>query len=337
MATLKRIFCAAVTAALLFTAAHAEDWLSIADMPQPPRWTATFQAGKFTVEVDVQPTIPDVDALPVLKAVPEADAMQGSWLALVGSFETTSKSMGSGILYPPLDENAPCTPSGLTLAMGKAVAAEAFADMGENGCDLTHIDHVKRFYTKTADAITVRFFATLRGVPLWGHAIDSVRGCADNELVFYPHYNLTYQDAENYRISGYTVLESAVLAEDVPLCSFDRVRETIQAEIEAGHIRAVYAVDLGYALYNEPGATREPGLEWLQTAEFYVVPAWRVLCLYTADAGKALPASAYASPYTSLYELTLYVNAQTGELLDPTQRGNDCAPFTGFLSWEDVQ
>ena len=326
------LLCLLAAMASGMAAACEPDWLSIADMPQPARWTETFRAGRFTVQVDVQPTIPAVTAMPVLKVVPEADAMTGSWLADVGRFETTSPL---GMLYPPLDENAPCTPGGLTLAQGKAAAAQAFAEASIS-CDLTHVDHVKRFFTKEADALMVTFFAALRDVPLWGHAIESVPGCADNELVLYPNYTLTYQDGENYRISGYTVIESAVLAEDVPLCSFDLVKAAIAEEITAGHIRAVYAVDLGYALYNEPGVTRKPGLEWLQTAEFYAVPAWRVLCLYTANADKALPESAYANPHTSLYERTLYINAQTGELLDPDQRGNGCADYAGFLAWADV-
>ena len=67
------------------------------------------------------------------------------------------------------------------------------------------------------------------------------------------------------------------------------------------------------------------------------MPAWRVLCLYTGDANKTLPDSAYANPGTSLYYESLYINAQTGELLDPTQRGNGTADYAGFISWEEVK
>lgn len=350
---MKKILCMIAAALLLLTSACAEEYQSIANMTAPERWTAEYQAGKNTVTVDIQPTIPDVDELPVLKVVPsfwQPQAKAGAAWSLVtervaeGSFllwtENVETVEALGFVYGPFDENAAYIKnSGLTLAQVKVKAADIFATMENAEYDYTtdYIHYLNPHTTKTGYAYIVNFHQKLAGAPLWGHAIDSVNKSADNDLWFHPHFTLTMQDGSNFELLGSTVKETAVLAEDIPLCSFDKVKAAVEQQIEAGHIRAVYGVDLGYALYNESGVTREPGWEWMQTAEFYAVPAWRVLCLYTGDANKTLPESAYANPGTSLYYESLYINAQTGELLDPTQRGNGTADYAGFISWEEVK
>ena len=350
---MRKLLCMIAVAMLLLTSACAEEYQSIANMTEPARWTADYQVGKNTVSVDVQPTIPDVDALPVLKVVPSFWQPQpkagAAWTTVTervaeGSFLLWTENVYTvdalGFVYAPFDESENYIKgSELTLAQMKTKVNDIFATMENAAYEYTtdYIHYLNRHTSKESYACIVRFFQELRGTPLWGHAIDSVNGAADDDLWFNPHFTLTMQDDDNYELLGSTVKETAVVAEDVPLCDFDKVKAAVEQQINAGHVRAVYGVDLGYALYNEPGMTRENGWEWMQTAEFYAVPVWRVLCLYTSDANKTLAESTYADPGTSQYYETLYINAQTGELLDPAQQGSGTADYAGFISWEEVK
>lgn len=350
----KLIFCL-VLILLAIPAAAAEEYQSIADMPVPERWTASWEVGNRTVTVDVQPTIPEVEVMPVVKVVPAFWVPQpragAAWTVNVSglgdAFHLQTENVYTvagytgGMMYAPFEEDALLfNGSALTVAGLKSKLAAIFSDMeGEvYGYDTLHVDYLNPHKVKGGGhAVIVNFYQTLRDVPLWDHAINSVGGRADDELNYWLGYTLTMQDEDSYELGGHAVRESAVLAEDVPLCSFDLVKAAVEAEIEAGHIRAVYAIDLGYALYNEPGVTREPGTEWIADAEFYALPAWRVLCIYTANTGKKLDSKVFANPATSMYYKMLFINAQTGELLDPDQTGNGCADYSGFLTWEDVQ
>ena len=350
---MKKILCMLAAAILLASAAFAESYQSIADMTVPDRWTETYQTGKNTVTVDIQPTIPDVDSLPVLKVVPSfwvPEPQEGAAWTLQteriaeGAFHLWTENVETvealGFVYGPFDDNAKYIKnSDLTLGQAKAAVEDIFATMeiADYGYTTNYIHYLNPHTSKQGYAYIVNFHQALRGAPLWGHAIFSISKSSDSDLSYAPNYILTVQDDGNYELLGRTVKETAVLAEDIPLCSFDKVKTTVEEQIEAGHIRAVYGVDLGYALYNEPGATHEPGWEWLQTAEFYAVPVWRVLCLYTGDATKTLKDSTYLNPGTSQYYETLYINAQTGELLDPTQKGSGTADYAGFISWNDAK
>ena len=354
---MKKLLCLLAAAMLLLSAAWAEEYQSIADMPTPDRWTETYQAGKFTVAVDVQPTIPEMESLPVLKVVPSywvpqarEDAQwqlamdrtaEGAFHLWTENVETFYDPAVMGILTGPFDRDAKyITGSELTVNQMAAKVAQIFSEM-ENpvGYDIDHIDSLNPQGAKGSTAVIMSFFQTLRDVPLWGHAIYSVDNASDSDMAYAPNFILTMQDDDHYELLGRTVSESAVLAEDVPLCSFDKIKATVEEQIRAKHIRAVYAIDLGYALYNEPGVIFKANgsLDWQKTAEFYAVPAWRVVCLYTSYPTKTLPESAYADPVSSLYYETLYISAQTGELLDPDHKGKGGADYEGFIAWDDVK
>lgn len=287
---MKKILCMLAAAMLLASAAFAESYQSIADMTAPARWTATYQSGKNTVTVDIQPTIPDVDALPVLKVAPSYWLPQptenAAWTLQTeriaeGAFHLWTENVYTvealGFVYGPFEEDTPyIRNSELTLAQAKAALAGIFATIenAEYGYTTDYIHYLTPHTSRKGYAYIMNFHQALRGAPLWGHAIFSISKPSDSDLSYWPNYILTVQDDGNYELLGRTVKETAVLAEDIPLCDFAQVKATVEEQIEAGHIRAVYGVDLGYALYNEPGATHEPGWEWMQTAEFYAVPVW---------------------------------------------------------------
>ncbi len=147
------------------------------------------------------------------------------------------------------------------------------------------------------------------------------------------------------------------LAEDVPLCAFDRVVAAIEPEISAGHIRKIYEVELGYVIYNEPGvyfSRKEPLVEGrtppkemeeasakrekeLEAARYYLRPMWQVNCLWVRSPGGKLreTASYTTDERNTLDYRQLLVDAQTGELVRESTAYDRCE-FKGFISWDDA-
>ena len=100
------------------------------------------------------------------------------------------------------------------------------------------------------------------------------------------------------------------LADDVPLCDLDAVLATAGALIEAGQLRTVDSLRLGYVV-------------WLDEAHTYkLMPTWVIEgeLFKTAQDG-------YSVPVTSLTDqsaeyASVYIDAQTGELIDPFETGD---------------
>lgn len=117
----------------------------------------------------------------------------------------------------------------------------------------------------------------------------------------------------------------------------------VEKEINAGHIRKVYEIKLGYVLYNQPGVYREKGLspaesqaQWEKMA-YYAKPMWQVNCLYVKSASGSLrDVSSYTDDErNSLDYHQLLIDAQTGEMVvlgDEKDRNE----FKGFTSWDEV-
>ena len=146
-------------------------------------------------------------------------------------------------------------------------------------------------------------------------------------------------------------------SDDIPLCAFDKVMEAIEPEINAGHIRKIYEVELGYVVYNEPGvyySDTEPLVEGRMpqaeleeataqrdakrtSACYYLRPMWQINCLWVeTPTGKLRETASYTTDErNSLDYYQLLVDAQSGELMRESEAQDRCE-FKGFLSWDDV-
>ncbi|MBQ8616494.1 MAG: hypothetical protein IJX67_01880 [Oscillospiraceae bacterium] len=364
------ILCFAVS----ISAAGAEEWFSVADMPVPDRWTATYDTSWRTISVDVQPTIPDVEEISILHVrpaywIPEPDG-ETAWSAKDihfdkggDAFELTCGDFGkeydlvrgkrdvvnhSYYVYGPFDANSSYAPeNSLTLVQMLSHFDSILAETAawKPDFDTQHIQSIRtNTYKnkKTGEVLLPAYMAVtlpqaLEGVPLWGHIITSVDRHQDNEFFYDPNVSFTMLNFETYQMFGRVVKPYAVLSSDVPLCSFAKVQEALESEIEAGHIRMIYSVDLGYALYNEPGVTRVSGREWIKSAMFYVKPVWRCVCIYEEKASKELSDNIFTDPIVSVYYKTLYVDAQTGILIDPLDARQGCGDYNGYITWEAAQ
>ena len=146
----------------------------------------------------------------------------------------------------------------------------------------------------------------------------------------------TVIDPNTYAMYPNMLKSAGRVAEDVPLCSFSKVVEAFEKEIEEGHIRKVYEMEFGYLYYEDPEYVSRT--TW--TDHFYALPVWQLSCLYVSNRKKELPE--YGLDETgheraSLEYSSLIVNAQTGELQDFMSTKKDRAHYKGFVSWDDVK
>ncbi len=335
----------------------------------PERWTQTYETKWRKVSIDVQPTLPQVDKLPILKVIPDFRPLDISGLgegwsrwevndrATFAAFqndldqeerdakgETTTTNY-----YPPFDMSASYAQNNdLTLNDVLNHLMRIMDAMGEDQGQWQYDRPTRIFVNTTVSRTTgkpllpgsysVSLHQKLQGVPVLCHALNGVDSPKDQEMWF--HAGLTFQirTPESVSLGGKEVTVKEVLADDVPLCDFSKVKSAIEEEIQAGHIRKIFDVELGYALYNEPGVSRKPGLEWLHTAMFYAVPVWQVNCYYVENGQKELrDYKDLDVPERAAMEYkTLIVNAQTGVAMDRSDNRKGCGDYLGFISWEEV-
>ena len=122
-----------------------------------------------------------------------------------------------------------------------------------------------------------------------------------------------------------SVQETEVIAQDVPLCSFQQVKNTYEKLIEEGKLRSISSLRLGYIIWQNEG-----------TYAYTLMPTW-------VAEGELFPnATAETSGIKVQYDTIsanwgyIMVNAQTGELIDPWKKGkNRSFDCPDLLTWED--
>lgn len=129
-----------------------------------------------------------------------------------------------------------------------------------------------------------------------------------------------------YSLCVKAVEEVETLAVDVPLCPFDRVIETFEEEIYSGRIRDADQLVFAYVYFRD------------SSKELVCFPCWILRCQYVNDPKKepATIGEGLAWQDTS-NSISLVVNAQTGELIDPYATNKERDRLPDFISWEEVQ
>lgn len=132
---------------------------------------------------------------------------------------------------------------------------------------------------------------------------------------------------EMYRSLQFHLLSpAALLAEDVPLCGFERVKETCLDLIQAGRLRRIGSLRLGYAVWlNETGSA------------FTLLPTWVAEGDLYPDA--ETPDAPHRQQYdaVSSYWGSILINAQTAELIDPYNAASGRSfDKPDLILWEDL-
>ncbi|MEG0493845.1 MAG: hypothetical protein RR696_11635 [Clostridia bacterium] len=338
-----------------------------------PRWTQSYETKWRTVHIDVQPTIPKVEKLPVLTVSPlywepDLSALDPTWTMLqygnsgftlqkgdkevpLHSAQIAKKYAGSKrvneIIAPPIHPQQAYLPdSTLTLEDAMNIYHELETKVGLNFID-TGINHFS--------SLSIGYYVDAQGkpidgtgyyditakqhfyhIPLVAHAIEGLAHLGE-DIPGSPQctqFRICMPDSIDY--GGVLLKETGCITADMPICDFLTIRTALEKEIEEGHIRRIFHMELGYVMYNTPGKTiiRGNAGAWNQDVEYYAVPAWRVDCWYFDNPKEEVPDyKAEDVPEYAIKEyVALLVNAQTGEILDRNSPDKRAGDYTGFTN-----
>ena len=114
-----------------------------------------------------------------------------------------------------------------------------------------------------------------------------------------------------------------LIAEDVPFCSLDAVIHTAEQLISAGQLRTVDSLRLGYVV-------------WLdQTNTYKLTPTWVIEGELFADAAADYRAAITILTSAPSEYANVYINAQTGELIDPWKSNKNRAyDAPSLIPWQ---
>ena len=169
-------------------------------------------------------------------------------------------------------------------------------------------------------------------MPIWCSVTESYLKSAGPYLM--PNMMLVMQNEEEYDISGFYVETKKVLADDIALCSLEKVIQSAEKQIKAGFIQNVVSLRFGYVVYNDPNIKNVERASGLDAECYYLVPSWVMECAFVEN-----PKKDYQSYWESKNRM-MTVNAQTGEMLDYFDRsykGYGDARYKGFIPWDKVK
>ena len=245
----------------------------------------------------------------------------------------------------------------LTMQQMKDRASEVLAPQGIM-LDSFLFDQPKEFSvrckmkTKTQEVIApaaylAHFWQTMYEMPIFESIAITYNRRAWPE--FAPQAQISMRGEDEYSITLWNVEQTEVLAQDIPLVSFEEVKQSIEEMIESGHIQHVYSVRFGYVVYNETSHTSQSTRKHIKNQfdieSYYLVPTWVVECVYMDNPKKTFEDNGQASEVltdkmrNSQDFRFVMINAQTGKAFDHNDRSfNGCGDsnYKGFIPWDDV-
>lgn len=175
-----------------------------------------------------------------------------------------------------------------------------------------------------------RLWPKLYDMPLLTHVMASFNkpGWPD----YTPELTYMVRNENEYAISVSTFEEKEMIEEDIPLCSFEKIIESIAGKIEAGYIQNVVSLRFGYAVYNDPNIQSKKPVSIYDAEYCYAVPSWVLECKFVDN-----PQKDYSDSTTTR---CIAINAQTGKMLDPFDKskfGHADGDYKGCISWDKVK
>ena len=152
----------------------------------------------------------------------------------------------------------------------------------------------------------------------------------------YPRMVFNYHNENCYNFTVVPYQEIGLLAEDVPLLSFEAIKQALTEQILSGHLWSIDEMEFCYI------GTSASGMDG---SRFLLQPVWRIKGGYTDDPHTNKAVLPYQSSNAKEGRLMVpeaygdyYFHAQTGEMFRrPTQNDNGHAmPALKILRWEDV-
>ena len=192
-------------------------------------------------------------------------------------------------------------------------------------------------------AYLAHFWQTIYGMPIFEHINRTY--IKQDWPEFAPQVQISMRSEEEYSITLWNVEETEILAQDIPLASFETIRRSAEEKIESGHVQKVYSMRLGYVVYNKEGYPKD--MPTIFDAEcYYLVPTWVVECIWMDNPKKDYAPGGKASDELAANEkddagyYMMMIDAQTGDVFDRNDRsmkGCGDSVYRGFIPWDDVR
>ncbi|MDO5376970.1 MAG: hypothetical protein Q4G52_01425 [Clostridia bacterium] len=158
-----------------------------------------------------------------------------------------------------------------------------------------------------------------------------------------------YRSEEDWIWSSAGVFEeTGVKIEDIPLCSFETIRDQLEAMIESGELRRVYDMKLGYVIYADPDVRYAKKLSELLEQRYVAVPTWICEVSQSRSGTTGRRTTEYATPEPDIhgsvsdergldwgYEIYQF-NAQTGELYSLYDYENSKLYMPEVATWKEA-
>jgi len=356
-----------IAAMLLSGAALAQEYYTLPEVREQAAkgWHETYEAYGREITVDVEARVPDVEKVPVERLefarMEPLVTEEESGLEIVARPEenvfgyhtrTTNEELSDELLqknegfigYPDEWERAYALGSTVTLTEAVDIVRKSLAVMhlDADNWDLERPYEMATFSFKDRKTEEVAapgeymlyFHQKVNGIPLLNHAGATFQLKTRGNATI--HLSAIVTDQDRYSISPTMLKSVGSVAEDVPLCSFEKVKEAFEKEIEEGHIRKVYDLSFGYLFYEDPEYVSSD--TW--TDHFYALPVWQLDCLYMSNREKELPEYGLdetGDERASLEYASLTVDAQTGKLRNFMDRDDKRALYKGFVPWDDAR
>ena len=178
----------------------------------------------------------------------------------------------------------------------------------------------------------IKLWAKEFGLPILTHVGRSFERNISGPIIS-PRLWFDMQDSNAYSVVGYDFDIEEILAEDIPLCSVNKVIEGTRKMIEDGYIQQVLSLRFGYVVYSNPEEEWGKQRSAMDMDTWYLVPSWVMECYIQDD-----PKEDNLSEHPFIWEMT--INAQTGEMMDHFDKslyGRGDARYKGFIPWDKVQ
>ena len=332
----------------------------------PDGWQETIQTKWRTVEIHTPVIVPDADKCPVLALQliedhPDLAALPGEgwkdettadgWVRASRSDTeaapgTKNSEIDAHHFYAPVDLDMVWDGYG-----GKTLGAllREGGDLLEAACgekyswDMEHPFDVM-FNTRTrgketwTTGLSMSAYQTFHGIPYLYSISHYLTYDINKQNVSYP--DVLYQISPFGNVHFvYQPVQSEVMEEDIPLCSFEVIKDALRKEIDAGHIRNILEIRFGYTSANRSKDAND--------SVSVTRPVWQVEVWWCNKGVSEMKPDDPDYPANSRGKrecVRMIFDAQTGELISmagdalPTQkRIKDIGYFQGYLTWEDVK
>lgn len=189
------------------------------------------------------------------------------------------------------------------------------------------------------------FWQQMHGLPIMAAAEDGFKD--PNTRSYYPRlfFQMRNKNEKEYSFIIRPLREVEVLAEDIPLCSLEKVIHGIESWIEGGYVQHVISLRFGYAVYSDP-AVPDSRKSNPEDECYFLVPSWVLESVFTGDPKVSKKDDIdvlnpdnerYGEHQVRFYQV---VNAQTGAVLDffdRSKNGGGDGSYKGFISWDEVR